>query len=145
MLGLVLGESRETAGLVVHQAVEADHHQLGQLVVAADREVRGIVAGRDLERAGAELGLDPLVGDHRHAPADHRHDHLAADRVAVALVVRVHRDGDVGEDRRHAHRRDRDDALPVGERVADVAERVVHLDVLDLEVGDRGARRPGTS
>ena len=55
----------------------------------------------------------------------------------VARVVRVHRDGDVGEDRRRPHRRDRDRAGSVDERVARVGERVVHLDVLDLEVGDR--------
>ena len=64
--------------------------------------------GRDLERAGAELRLDALVGDHRHAALDHRHDDLPADGVAVALVLRVHGDRDVGEDRRGAHGRDRD-------------------------------------
>ena len=113
--------------------------RLGQPVVAADLEVERIVAGRDLERAGAELAVDPLVRDDRHAPLDVRDDHLAADRVAVARVVRVHRDGDVGEDRRRPHGRDRDAvaAVAVRERVADREERVVHLLVHDLEVGDR--------
>ena len=108
-----------------------------ELVVAADLEVGRVVAGRDLERAGAELGLDARVRDHRHGPLDVRDEHLLADRVAVALVVGMHGDGDVGEDRRRPHGRDRDVAGAVGERVARVGERVVHVDVLDLEVGDR--------
>ena len=53
------------------------------------------------------VALDALVGDHRHVATDHRHDHVLADRVAVALVVGMHRDGDVGEDRRRPHGRDR--------------------------------------
>ena len=107
-------------------------------VVAADLEVDGVVARRDLERAGAELRVDALVGDHRHAALDDGHDDLAPDRVAVALVVGMHRHRDVGEDRRRAHGRDRDRALAVGERVANVVRACRRrLDVLDLEVRDR--------
>ena len=94
---------------------------------------------------GAEVGLDALVGDHRHAAFDDRHDHFLADQVRVALVVRMHGDGDVGEDRRRSHGRDRDVALAVGERVARVRQRVVEVDVLDLEVGDRRAGSRCTS
>ena len=65
---------------LVHAPVGADHRRLGQAVVAADLEVGRVVAGRDLERAGAELGLDALVGDHRHAALDERDDHLLADQ-----------------------------------------------------------------
>ena len=51
----------------------------------------------------------------------------------------MHGDGDVGEDRRRANGGDRDAVPPVAvrERVADREERVVHLLVHDLEVGDR--------
>ena len=108
LVGLLLRQPGELAGLVVHPPVGADHHRLGQAVVAADLEVDRVVAGRDLQRAGAELGLDPLVGDHRHAPLDERDDRLLPTSVAVALVVRMHRDGDVGEDRRRPDGRDRD-------------------------------------
>ncbi len=58
--------------------------------------------------------------------------------VPVALVVRVHGDGDVGQDRRRPRGRDRDVAGAVDERVADRRERVVDLDVDELEVGERG-------
>jgi hypothetical protein len=108
-----------------------------ELVVAADLEVGRIVPRRDLERSGAELGLDAGIREHRDRPLDVRDDDLLADRVAVALVVGCTATGDVGEDRRRAHGRDRDVPGAVRERVARVRERVVHVDVLDLEVGDR--------
>ncbi len=133
---LVLREAGELARGVVHAAVRPDHGQLGKPVVAADREVGRVVARRDLQRAGPELHLDALVGDDRDMPLDERDDDLLADEIAVALVVGMHRDGDVGEDRRRPHRRDRDVAGAVGERVLDRRERVVHVDVHELEIGE---------
>ncbi len=103
-------------------------------MIAADFEVDRVVPGRDLQRARAELRLDPLVGDHRHATPDDRHDDLLADSVLVPRIVRVDRHGDVGEDRRRTHRRDRDRPGTVDEGIPRVRQRVVHLDVLDLEV-----------
>ena len=137
LVGLLLRLPGEVAGVLVHPAVRTDHGQDLELVVAADLEVGRVVAGRDLERAGAELGLDARVGDHRHGPLDVGDEHLLADRVAVALVVGMDGDGDVGEDRRRPHGRDRDVPGAVRERVAGIRERVVHVDVLDLEVRDR--------
>ncbi len=136
-VGGLLVEALEALG--DHPAVRADDRERLEPVVAADLEVDRVVARGDLEGTGAELRLDPLVGDDGHAALDDRDDHLASDRVAVPLVVGVHRDRDVGEDRRRAHRRDRDPlrAVAVRERVEHAIERVVHLDVLDLEVGDR--------
>ena len=131
---VLLRQSREFAGGVVHQPIRADHRDLGQVVVAADLEVRRVVAGGDLERACAELALDTLVRDHRHAALDERDDDLRADEMAVALVLGMDGDRDVGKDRRRPHRRDRDVAGAVGERVADVGERVVGVLVLDLEI-----------
>ena len=75
-VGLLLRQPREPAGLRVHAAVEPDHHRLVEAVLAADLEVDRVVSRRDLERSSAELGLDPLVGDDRHAALDDRHDHL---------------------------------------------------------------------
>ena len=142
---LLLRQPRELPGGVVHQAVGPDHGQLGEAVVAADLEVRRVVARRDLERAGAELALHALVGDHRHAPLDEGDDDLLADEVAVPLVVGMDGDRDVGEDRRRPNGRDRDVAGAVGERIADVRERVVCVLVLDLEVRERRPGRAGTS
>ena len=141
---LLLRQAGELAGGVVHQPVGPDHRELGEVVVATDLEVGRVVARRDLERTGPELAVDALVGDHRNAPLDERNHHFLADQVAVAVVVRMHGDRDVGEDRRRPHRCDRDVAGAVGERVADVREGVVFVLVLDLEVGESGpvARAP---
>ena len=49
-----------------------------QAVAAADLEVVGVVARRDLQRAGAELGLHVVVGDDRQAAPDERQDHRLA-------------------------------------------------------------------
>src|SRR5206468_8252396 len=135
--GLLLRQPYELAGAVAHQPVRPDHGQLLEAVVAADLEVRRVVTRGDLERAGAELALDPLVGDHRHTPLDEGDDDLLPDEVAVALIVGMDRDRDIGEDRRGPHRRDRDFAGAVGERIAEVRERVVFVLVLDLEIRER--------
>ena len=137
LVGLLLRLPGEVTRVLVHPAVEADHRQRRQVVVAADLEVHRVVAGRDLERAGAELGLDPLVGDHGHDALDVRDDDLLADRIPVALVVGMHGDGDVGEHRGRTDGGDRDVPGAVGERVARVGQRVVLVLVRDLEVGDR--------
>ena len=73
---LVLREPGERAGINAHLSVDADHGQLGQAVLSADLEVGRVVSRRDLERAGAELGVDLLVLDHGHATLDERDDHL---------------------------------------------------------------------
>ena len=107
---LLLRHSRDLWDDVVHPPVRADDHRLGEPVRAADLEVDRVVARRDLERAGAELGLDALVGDDRDGALDERHDGLLAHELPVALVVGMHRNADVPEDRRGPHGRDRDRA-----------------------------------
>src|SRR5438445_23501 len=137
LIRLLLREPRQLAGLLVHAAVGTNHGDLRQTVVDADLVVRRIVTGRDLERARSELTLHALVGDHGHSSLDHGHDHLTADELAVAIVVRMHRDRDVREDRRGANRRDRHVAVALRERIADVRERVVDVNVGELEGGQR--------
>ena len=138
LLGLLLGQPGQSPRLVVHPPVGADHGQLREAVVAADLPILRIVARRDLEGARAEVHLHTLVGDHGHSPFDERDDGLLAHQPAVALVIRVHGDGDVGEDRRRTHGRNRDLPVCVCERVAHVRERVVDLDVSELEIRERG-------
>jgi hypothetical protein len=66
------------------------------------------VAGRDLQRARAEVDVHVLVADDRHAPGRvrERHDALAPDQVLKPLVVRVDRDRGVAEDGLRPRRRD---------------------------------------
>ncbi len=135
------GHAREAlAGGGRHAPVLADHGQLLEPVLAADLEVVGVVAGRDLQRAGAELGLDVVVGDDPQPAADDRQDRGLPHEPRVAVVGRVHRDRGVAEHRLRAHGRDRDRAVPGGQRVVDVVQGVGDLTVLDLEVRDRRAR-----
>ena len=135
-------QAGELAGQLGHAAVEADRRQLGEAVPAADLEVVQVVAGRHLERAGAEVHLHVLVGDDRHLAVDQRHDRGAADQVRVALVVGMHGDGGVGQDRLGPHRRDRQEVVGAGDPVAHLVQRVDRVLVAHLEVGDRrGARR----
>ena len=135
-VGLLLVEALESLG--DHPPVRPDHGERLEAVVAADVEVHRVVARRHLDGAGAELGVDAGVGDDGHPALDDGDDDLAADRLSVPRIVGVHGNRDVGEHRRGPHRRDRDPALrAVGERVAHIRERVVHLDVLDLEIRDR--------
>ena len=67
--------------------VLADHGDLVEPVLAADLEVVRVVARRDLERAGAELGVHVLVGDDRQPAAHQRQDRRLADQPRVALVA----------------------------------------------------------
>src|SRR6185312_2300063 len=64
LVRLRLRQAGELTGLLVHPTVGADHRQLGKVVIAADLVVLRVVPRRDLERAGAEVDLDTLVGDH---------------------------------------------------------------------------------
>ena len=136
---LLLCQPGEISRLLAHAAVPADGHRLGKAVVTTDVEVERIVARRDLERTRSELAIDPLVCDDGDTPLRVRDDHLSPDRIAVAGIVRVDGDADVGEDRGRTDRRDGDAvrAVAVCERVADRDERVVHVLVHDLEIRDR--------
>ena len=140
LLRLGGGQARVLAGLLVHQPVLADHRDLLEAVRAADLEVVGVVARRDLQRAGAELGVDVGVGDDRQAPADQRQDACPPTRSRVALVVGVDGDGGVGEHRLRPDRGDREHAVAALDRVVDRVEDVGDVAVLDLEVADRRVR-----
>ena len=108
----------------------------------ADLEVVGVVRRGHLDRAGAEGGVDVVVGDDRDPPAGQRQLDLGADQVLVALVVGVHGDGGVAEHRLGPGGRDDDRRVAVA--VPDGDELAVVVAVLDLDVGQRGqaARAP---
>lgn len=112
----------------------------GQVVALADLEVVRIVGGRHLDGAGAELGIDVLVGDDRDGAVGQRQLDELADEVLVPLVLRVDGDGGVTEHRLGTGGGDDNGLVPVpvlhGDQLA-----VVVL-VLDLDVGD-GRQTPG--
>ena len=121
-------------------ALERHHADLRQLVALADRVVVEVVRRRDLHAAGAELRIDVVVGDDRDLPPGERQSHALADELGVALVLRIHRDGDVAEHGFRPRGRDHDAARPVLERIADLPDLAVLLLAVDLEVGHRGAQ-----
>ena len=116
--------------------------EAGQRVALADGEVVGVVRGRDLDGAGAELGVAPSRrrrwGSPRSVCFAKGRASCFADEVLVALVLRIHRDCGIAEKRFGARGRDDDGAGAVGERVADRVELADALLVDDFEVGDGG-------
>src|SRR5215207_5269412 len=64
---------------------------------------------------------------------------MLADEAAEALIVGMHRDAGVAEHGLGPCRRDRDEAIRLAlDRVADVPELALDLDLLHLEIRDRG-------
>src|SRR5205814_10304305 len=106
----------------------------------ADLEVVGVVAGGDLEGAGAELGVDLLVGDYLEATADQGQEAVVTNQVAVAVVLGIDRNRRVGKHRLGPNGGDGEDAVRALDRVVDQVQLLAHLAVLDLEIGDRRAR-----
>ena len=102
-------QAREVAGVLVHHAALVSMTMIGSSAVAlAHLEVVRIVRGRDLDRAGAELGIDGVVRDDRDLAPQERQDRRLPDERRVALVLGVHRHRGVaqhrlGPRRRHRH------------------------------------------
>jgi len=111
-------------------------------VAAPDLEVVGIVTRGDLQGAGAEVGLDVVVGDDLQLPAGERQHDLLSHQPRVPLIGGIDRHCGVGEHRLRPHRGDDHLSFAVGQRVGDRVERVGDLPLLDLQVGDcRAAAR----
>ena len=103
-----------------------------RLVAPADLEVVEVVRRRDLDRAGALLGIGIGIGDDPHQPADQRQAHVGADQALEPLVVGMDRDGAVAEHRLGPRRRDGDDfagllARGVDHRIVEVIEMAVRI------------------
>ncbi len=113
-----------------------------------DLEIVEVVRWGDLDRAGALLRIGIFIGDDRDAPSDQRQDRVPADEMPVALVLRVHGDRRVAEHRLGPRGRDRDEGRRIAgvergafQRIADVPQAALHLDLLHFQVGDGGEQR----
>ena len=78
-------------------AFDVEHADLRQIVPLADIEVIEVVRRRDLDRAGALLGIGVIVANDRNAPSDQRQDRGLADQVLELFILRMHGDGDVAQ------------------------------------------------
>ena len=129
----------------VDAGIDGEDVDQRQVVPAADGMVVEVVRGGDLDAAGAECGVDVVVGDDRDQSAGQRQQDLSADQVPVAFVLRMHRDGRVakqgfragGGDDQYLRRRP---ALAVGDGITDVPERTRFLLADHLKVGDGGVQ-----
>ena len=124
-------------GVLVHRAVEVHHVDGVEAVALADLEVVVVVAGRHLQGARAELRVHGVVGDHRQEAAQNRKHGRAADQVGVPVVVRVHGDRRVAQQRLRPGRRYRQVVVAVLQPVPQVVERGALIAVLHLQVGQR--------
>ena len=134
---LVAVEPRVRAALFGDGGVGIEDVDLGAVVALRDLEVIGVMSRRDLDRAGAERGVDVLVGDHGDVPPEQRQHDGGANNRSVALVVGMHGDARVSEHRLGPSRRHH-------ERV-NVADRLVPLGVAILTgwLAGRTAARGG--
>ena len=111
----------------------------------ADLEIVEVMRRRDLDRARAFFGIGIFVGDDRNAAADQRQDHVLADQMRVAFVVRMHRDRGVAEHGLGPRGGDHDEGRGIVgieglafQRIAQIPEAALDLDLLHLEIGNRG-------
>ena len=110
-LGKLQRAFRQSAQIVLvaderERALLIEHADLRQVVAAADLEVVEVVRRGDLHRARALFGIGIFVGDDRNPAPDQRQDHVLADQMRVALVVRMHGDRGVAEHRLRPRGRD---------------------------------------
>ncbi len=121
----------------VELSLHVEHVDHRQVMPLADFEVVEVVGGRDLHRPAAFLGVGVVVADDRNAPADQRQNRGLADQVLEARVFRMDRDRGVAQHGLRPRRRYRDEFLRSLDRIADVPEMALGLDLFDFEVGNR--------
>ncbi len=141
--GLEPVEPGELAAVLVHSRRLIEHTDHRKAMPAAELVVVEVVRRRDLHGTGAELALDRWIREDRQPATAERQDRLAPDEVAVPVVVGMHRDRGVPEDRLGASGRDADPPVRVRrpilarEVVADRPQRPGLLAVDVLEIADR--------
>ena len=119
--------------------LDVEHVDQRQIVAPSHLEVVEIVRGRNLDRTGTFLRIGIFIGDDRDAASDQRQDGIAPHEVPVARVVRMHGDGRVAEHGLGARGRDRDEGVVEPfDRILEMPQLPLHLDLLHFEVGDGG-------
>ena len=112
-----------------------DNKDLLKAVAQSDLIVVGVMAGRHFNGAGAKAELNIVVGHDGKLPSDERQYGVFADKVSIALIVRV--DGDAGVAQHGLRPGGGDDKFLIGvlDGVSDMPEKAGHVLVLDLGVG----------
>ena len=102
-------------------------------------EVVRVMRGRDLHCAGAEFRIDADgVGNDRNLDVRNRESHSLSDEIAVAVIIRMHRDSDIRQHRLGTRRRDRNAAFGiVGKRIPQMIKAAHLFAVLGFLVAER--------
>ncbi len=66
------------------------------------------MTGCDLHRTGSKRRINPLVSDDRHFSVHYRHLRRHADKIFIALIVRIDSDSRITEQRLRTSRRNHD-------------------------------------
>jgi len=102
-------------------------------------KVGKIVRRRDLDGSCPECGFDHRIRDNRKLAIEEGKPRLFADKSGVTLVIRIDCDGDISQNCLRSDRRHLDITAAVGQRVAEIVQRVLPFFVFHLDVADGGA------
>ena len=126
------------------------HVDRRKMMALAEREVIGIVRGRDFDCAGTELAADPLIEHDGNFAIQERQAQLFAVEMEVALVFGVNGDGRIAEHGFRARRCDSEElagilAIGAEDRILDLPQVALVLGVNDFKIADGGLAAAGTS
>ena len=122
----------------VEPALLIEHIDQRQIMPPANLEIVEVMRRRDLHGAGALFRIRIGVGNDRNTAADQRQDRGLADQVLQPLVVGMHRDRDVAQHGLGPRRRHDDEFVAAFDRISDVPEAALGLDLHHLEIGNGG-------
>mmetsp|Transcript_57524 Transcript_57524/g.168961 ORF Transcript_57524/g.168961 Transcript_57524/m.168961 type:complete len:488 (+) Transcript_57524:2047-3510(+) len=133
--GLEAVLTRELAALLVDRAILREDVDERELVAHAGLEIVEVVGRCHLDAAGAKLAVDHVVRDDLQlAVGEERMLELLADKLQVAVVLGVHRDGAVAEHGLQTRRGDHEEFVGTLDLVLELAQHA-HLD-FPVEAGD---------
>ena len=137
LTGLKAIKPSKHSGLLVHRAVLGHHRDQRQAVALTNGEIIGVMGGRHLDAAGAELSVDMLIGHDRDLTAHQRQGEGLTHQGLVARIGRIDRHTGVSEQRLRAGGGHLEMAAAIAEGVTEMPEMAIHLLHLHLQITDR--------
>ena len=131
----LLGHAGVLAGLFLHDAVFINNLYEFQIVVLAQGPVVMVMAGRDLEGAGAEGHVHVLVGNNGQPASQYGQDGCFAYEMGIALVIGMDADSRIAGDGLGPGCGYDNALVRSFYMVADFPELALFVSVLDLVVG----------
>ena len=109
-----------------------------EAVASADLPVVEIVSRSDLDAAGAELGVDITVSDHRNLAPGQWQRHGFADQIPVSLILRVHGHAHIAQQGFRPGGGNHHGTLAVAARIADRPDHALFVAVDHFQIGNGG-------